>query len=252
MSNKLRSKLKKASQTMSDRMQQGGKKANQDYYERFAKNFQKYDLMKEIKNHEWNNGKYGGRIKAFDWYRKYRKEREHWLKGQLMRQGHMYMFDYRDPKYKDTLPWFDENPLVICFGRVKTSLGWRTLNINLHLLPPKTRQIVLAKIFELYRGAYKKNMSRKDPNEVQLLYRDIVKALKRYGVQFAIRMYIPELQKNVVEIRVEEWKNAIFLESRRLNGTTAPKLQAEWEAFVSKYNADATNRTQLRKNWFTS
>lgn len=252
MASSLKRRLKRATRTMNDRMQEGNRKASEDYYEKFAKNFQEYDLMKQIKNHEWRNGKYGGRIKAFDWYRAYRKDKKNWQKGALMRHGHMYMFDYKTPKYKDTLPWFDENPLVICLGAVKTSLGWRTTNINLHLLPPVTRRIVLVKIFEMYRGAYKKNFSRKDPHEVQLMYKDIKKALLRYGVTFAIRMYIPELQRNVVEIRVEEWKNAIFLESKKLNSITAPQLQDEWAKYVKQFNEDPKNRSKLRKNWFTS
>ncbi|AFF28137.1 gp139 [Sphingomonas phage PAU] len=246
----LRDRVTRASKSMTSTFKDVTKSIS-DFFGKFKRIFQSYDLFKEIKNHPWNGPQ--GRIQAYDWYRKYRKDKKNWLKGQLMKQGQLYMFDYVDPKYKDVLPWFDENPLVISLGPVKTSLGWRTININLHLLPPITRKIVMSKIFDFNKNRYKALMGVNNPKAIPSVnYKSLIQPLEQYGIGFAIRMYIPELQKNIVEFQLEEWKNAIFLESRKLNGITAPKLQQEWETFVEEHNKKKSTKQKLRKNWFGS
>ena len=52
--------------------------------------------------------------------------------------GTMYMFFY-DPKYKDTLPYYDTFPLTIIMGPAKKGF----YGLNLHYLPPKLRARVL-------------------------------------------------------------------------------------------------------------
>ena len=48
--------------------------------------------------------------------------------------GNMYMYFY-DPKYKDTLPYYDAFPLVIMMGPAKGGF----YGLNLHYLPPVLR-----------------------------------------------------------------------------------------------------------------
>lgn len=221
-----------------------------EFFQKFKNLFKSYDLYKEIKNHPWN--KSFGLISAKRWYNDYKKDKNNWLQGQLMRQGHLYMFDYKEPKYKDTpqLPWFDENPLVLSLGPIKTSLGWRTININLHLLPPITRRIVLSRIFEFNKNRYKGLMGLKNQKVVMVKYKDIIEPLEKYGVAFAIRMYIPELQKNIIEFKIEDWKNAIFLESKKLNGITIKGLQKDWSEFVKERKKNGS--INLNSNWMKS
>jgi len=48
--------------------------------------------------------------------------------------GNMYMFFY-DPKYKDTLPYYDGFPLILMMGPAKGGF----YGLNLHYLPPVLR-----------------------------------------------------------------------------------------------------------------
>lgn len=248
----LRDRVEKASKSISDRFRDITSTVG-DWFSRFTSIFKNYDLFKEIKNSKWNSTQ--GSMKAWLWYKKYRNDKANWLKGQLMRQGHLYMFDYREPKYKDTihLPWFDENPLVISLGPVKTSLGWRTININLHILPPITRRIVISRIFDYNKNKYKSMLGNKKQADIivkNVNYKELIQPLQKYGIGFAIRMYIPELQKNVVEFKIEDWKNAIFLESKKLNGITVVGLQNAWSEYVENHNKTAA--TKLNRSWLKS
>ena len=53
-------------------------------------------------------------------------------------QGNMYMFFY-DPKYKETLPYYDGFPLIIMLGPAKGGF----MGLNLHYLPPAVRARLL-------------------------------------------------------------------------------------------------------------
>lgn len=56
------------------------------------------------------------------------------LKGMQPPFGNMYMYFY-DPKYKDTLPYYDAFPLVVMMGPAKGGF----YGMNLHYLPPPLR-----------------------------------------------------------------------------------------------------------------
>ena len=119
----------------------------------------------------------------------------------LLKQGRFYTFEYKDPKYKGTksLPWFDMYPLVISLGPVVTNLGVRNLGLNLHLLPPKVRVVVICSIFELYKRHYRYQIYNKTKNPIDIRYQNILKHLWRYGIGFCVRLYIPKRIRQIVE-----------------------------------------------------
>lgn len=155
---------------------------------------------------------------------------------QLMGQGQMFIFEYFNPKYKDTsvLPYFDKHPLVISLGPVVTNLGVRNIGFNLHLLPPKIRIIVMCAIFEFSKRSYRYQIFLKKEAPVQIKYQTIVNGLKRFGVKFCIRMYIPARMKQIVRFPYKDWHKAIFIPSRGYYGIRAAKLINEWKAFCRK------------------
>ena len=57
--------------------------------------------------------------------------------------GFLYAYMY-DPKYKDTLPYYDTCPLILCLDVYKD--GW--LGINMHYMPPKIRQIMFEQLLD--------------------------------------------------------------------------------------------------------
>ncbi len=99
----------------------------------------------------------GSRARSFEWYMKKINE----LKGRGLitknklasysematnniEIGSMYMFIYDNPKYKDTLKYFDAFPIVIPFGFDNNHFT----GYNMHYLPPQTRWTLLKKLMQ--------------------------------------------------------------------------------------------------------
>ena len=61
-----------------------------------------------------------------------------------IRPGHMYMFMY-DPKYKETLPYYDRFPVIFPF-RVEGDRFW---GINLHYLPVNLRAQLMDGLYDV-------------------------------------------------------------------------------------------------------
>lgn len=155
---------------------------------------------------------------------------------QLMYQSGLFIFEYKNPKFKDTsvLPWFDKHPLVISLGPISTNLGVRNMGFNLHLLPPRIRIIVICGIFEIYKKLFRYQIFYKRNTPIQINYKRIVKTLDKYGVRFAIRMYIPARMRQIVRFPLKDWHKAIFIPSRSYYGIRAAKLIQEWRTFNRK------------------
>jgi len=213
-----------------------------------VRSWKTYDLWKEIENHPWVKKDRPDRM-AMEWYRKtISTDTDYHFKAQLLRQGFLYTYNYDTPKYKDILDYFDTQPLVIAFGSVKTNEGIRDIGINMHLLPPKIRRIVLYKIFEIYRNHYKDQLfgKRSDLKPVLVNWKQIAIPLFKYGAAFAIRMYIPELRTNTIEFKYEDWASAIYLPSKKLSGTTQSELEKLWKKFVRIQNKKGM---KLSESW---
>jgi hypothetical protein len=199
----------------------------------FKKN-SKYSLRTKILKHEWLGHRPASR--ALNWLYKtvFKNPDKYRYTKRLMYQGGLFIFEYKNPKYKDTsvLPWFDQYPLVLSLGPITTNLGNRNMGFNLHLLPPRIRIIVLCYIFEIYKNAYRYGVFlKRDIYPVPVSYHTIVDQLKMYGVEFSIRMYIPARQKQIVHFPLKEWQNAIFIPSRGYYDIRAKKLIKEWKEF---------------------
>jgi hypothetical protein len=165
----------------------------------------------------------------------------------LIYAGGLFMFEYKNPKYKGTvhLPWFDKYPLVISLGPVVTKLGVRNLGFNLHLLPPKIRIIAICAVFELYKKLYRYQIFFKQEKPVQIHYKQIVRALDMYGIKFSIRMYIPSRMNQIVFFPIKTWYKAIFIPSRGYDGIRAMKLIQAWKAYCRKNQHSASENI----NW---
>ena len=212
-------------------------------------NWREYDLWKEIFDHEWVRKGNPSR-KAIEWYRKdIMNDSDYYLRGSMLRQGMLYMYDYDHPKHEDILDYFDTQPLVISIGSIDTSLGKRDLGLNLHLLPPRIRKVLMHQVFEMYRTRYKEQMFTKDQKPVFVRWKDIVNPLHKFGVEFCIRMYIPELRKNTIEFKYEDWANAVYIESKGYTRTSVEQLAREWANFI---HASDDRKKHLSESWAKS
>lgn len=212
-------------------------------------NWREYDLWKEIENSPFLKGG-NPNAKALEWYKKYvARNPDYFIKAALLQQGFLYTFNYDTPKYESVLDYFDTQPLVISFGPIDTSLGKRDIGINLHLLPPRIRRVVMYKIFEMYRNMYKDQLFVKDPKTVQVTWKAIATPLLKYGIAFCIRMYIPSLRKNTIRFKYEDWASAIYLPTKRLAKTTQEELEKLWAQFVRKQQLEKKPAGNLNENW---
>lgn len=168
----------------------------------------------------------------------------------LLNQGNLYAFEYKNPKYKGTsqLPWFDKFPLVLALGPVSTKEGIRNIGFNIHLLPIKIRVIVLTLVFDFYKKLYRYQLFHNQENKpVNIKYQYIVAKLAKYGVKFAIRMYIPSRMNQIVKFPYKEWNKAVFIPSRGYSDIRAAQLEKEWKKHVK---AEGFN-TNPNLNWKT-
>lgn len=193
-----------------------------------------YNFWKDINENEIAKASHPAAA-AVEWYKKYKKDKDVQMRREFMKQGHLYIFDYRDPKYKDVLDFYDRQPLVLCLGQTHSvEYSKNNIGINLHLLPPAVRRIVLFEVWKMFSTSFKRNMYTDDTKQVRVDWKLIKKPLEKYGVDFAIRSYIPPRQKSIIEFRYEDWAKAIWIPSAGYTRTTVPELEKMWRQHIKK------------------
>ncbi len=124
--------------------------------------------------------------------------------------GKMYMYVY-DAKYKDTLPMWDEFPLMMPINITATHI----LGINFHYIPPIARAKYLARLLIL-EG--KHNID--DNTRLRLRY-ELIKSLPY--TKDMIKKYINwRIKSQFYEVHPEEWKYIIFLPLAKWHGDERP------------------------------
>lgn len=172
---------------------------------------------------------------AVEWYREtYMNNPDRHVKRRIMMPGTLCIFDYDTPKYKDVLDFYDTQPLVLCLTPFITKdEKIRILGINLHLLPPKIRKLVLYQCFMFYKSEYTGQLfSDKKALQVNVTWQQIKKQLERFGAGFAVRLYIPSLQRNVVEFLQDDWEKAIYIPSKGYAKKGPAEIEQLWRKFV--------------------
>lgn len=116
--------------------------------------------------------------------------------------GAMYMFKY-DPKYKETLPYYDKFPCSLVFGLTDTGF----MGINFHYLPYAVR----GKLYDkLYLIAAKNHNNRQQV--LRLNWKLLSSVSKFPEVRPAVKQYLySHLQSRLIRIDVDDWRTAIML-----------------------------------------
>tara|TARA_B100000768_G_C11284587_1_gene381371 strand:+ start:6796 stop:7389 length:594 start_codon:yes stop_codon:yes gene_type:complete len=116
--------------------------------------------------------------------------------------GSMYMFFY-DPKHKDTLPYYDQFPLIFVLGDAPGGF----LGMNLHYLPPLLRQKLLKALLDL---ASNDNYNKR--TKLMLSY-DLLKGSAKYAAfKPTIKHYLTShVKTRLAKVPAAEWEIAIFL-----------------------------------------
>jgi hypothetical protein len=68
--------------------------------------------------------------------------------------------------------------------------------------------------------------------QVNIEWQVIKKQLEKFGAGFAIRLYVPNLMKNVIEFNQDDWSKAVWIPSRAYEKTDMQKLEKLWKEYV--------------------
>ena len=116
------------------------------------------------------------------------------LKGQLL------LMTYNDPKYKDTLPYYDENPLIFVIDVTPKHI----FGINVHYLHPFQRKILINNLMDYVV---------KDADRVKLdfSYSDSLDFNVSNHVKVCLKKYEISRIKNWMIISPFDWSNILYL-----------------------------------------
>jgi hypothetical protein len=116
--------------------------------------------------------------------------------------GRMFMFLY-DPKYKETLPYYDKFPLILMIGPAKGGF----YGLNLHYLPPRQRAVFFDRLMD-----HMNNKKLDETTRFRLSY-DMLSStakLRAYAPCFKHYLY-KHVSSKTVEVLPKEWEIALFL-----------------------------------------
>lgn len=152
-----------------------------------------------------------------------------------MLPGMVAVFAYRQPKTKEDLEYYDATPCTIFFGIIRTNQNTiREIGFNLHYFPPYTRARILEIVYNVFKEYYKKyfNEVPKRPNKF-VDYNVLKKMLKRYGIDFGLRMYVPMLRAKTYILPTRLIPTAAYTEGH-FNGATLGLIRRYWSKFLHK------------------
>lgn len=145
--------------------------------------------------------------------------------------GMFCIFGYKEPKYKDTLEYYDATPFGLFFGIVRTKDNTvRELAFNVHYYPPYARTKILNTVYEVFKTYYQKyfNDSPNKPNRF-INYRILKTMLRKQHVAFGLRMYIPVLRGKTYILPTKLIPTACYTEGH-FNKATLAQIQKYWRA----------------------
>ena len=116
--------------------------------------------------------------------------------------GFLYVYSY-DPKYKDTLPYYDTYPLILCLDVYKD--GW--LGINVHYMPPKIRELIFTELLGTLSNDRLDEKTKIKTNWAKLK----VMANNRYIAHACKRYLTNHLVTPLCKIDPEFWEVLIFM-----------------------------------------
>jgi hypothetical protein len=154
----------------------------------------------------------GDARKSYQWYRDQVRNLGSNLSGvQLLRNeklssrivpGNMYLFMY-DPKYKDTLPYYDTVPLVLPFRTVPDGF----LGINLHYLPYLARFRLLGELSKLTTD---KKITEK--TRIEISWQILNSSSKYLAATSCVKHYLNDhLRSRFLKINYNDWITASML-----------------------------------------
>lgn len=127
-------------------------------------------------------------------------------------EGGMY-FAYYDPIHKDSLPYYDEFPILLPWDFWKKDGHIYMISINLHFLPPSLRYQAMKHILTLRtEKRYRKNTKLK-------MEWSLLKAMSNSKIfEHSVRIYrMDRFRSKFIKIPPQSWELAIYLPLGRIS-----------------------------------
>ena len=135
-----------------------------------------------------------------------------------IKPGNMYMFMY-DPKYKETLPYYDRFPLIFPF-RVEGDRFW---GINLHYLPHKIRAQLMDSLYDLVN-----NQRYDETTRIQGTFELLNRAARSRWIQPCVKQYLfSQMNSRFMYVYPSEWDIALFLPLERFSKASKSQVWAD-------------------------
>jgi hypothetical protein len=159
-------------------------------------------------------------------------------RGNLLKPGKIYTFNYSAKTYLDPLPYYDTNPMILSLG-VNTSVKpLIEYGININYLPNEIKEKFLDSVYTAYKSSINENIKglnsqRADKQkELSITYKMIKPLVDKYYLGFAIKNYIPERKTNVKVISYENWHHALLLETASFIGASKTKVRFDYIKYI--------------------
>ena len=132
--------------------------------------------------------------------------------------GKMYFYFY-DPKTKDSMPYYDQFPLVIPIEKYNDGF----LGLNLHYIHPKHRMVLLDKLSDTLS-----NDTYDEKTKLKINYRYLAAASRIFEANPCIKRYLfTQIQSRFLEITADEWDIAAMLPLESFVGASTSKVYAD-------------------------
>jgi len=178
------------------------------------------ELFTKIVQDASRKGKKLGDTQTRDWFRDRAMSVSKINPSRLMLQGNrvnkiepgkMYMFFY-DPKWKETLPYYDTFPVLFPFS----VLPQHFIGMNLHYLPPLLRARLMDALYDLTESKITED------SRLRLSYNILKGASGMSMFKPTVHMYrYDHLRSNFLEIPATEWDVAAFIPTHRFKKASA-------------------------------
>lgn len=201
-----------------------------------------YRLIKAIKKEKEYNQKPHRRDKKIR--QNFEKNYKTNINKKYIVPGQLIMFNYLLPKYKDELEYYDAMPMTIFFGVKQCPEGLRVIGFNLHYYPPKIRYTLMDTIFEIHKNAYLQSWDKPLTKEMPGFdYNMFIHRLRDAKLDFGIRMYDPELMREIRPLPPKAWSKAVFTEGKFMKRSRSAILNY----WANKKIQTESNRKKLQR-----
>ena len=142
-----------------------------------------------------------------------------------LQPGSMYLYNY-DPKYKETLPYYDMFPLVFPFSTFKGGF----IGLNLHYLPYGARFKLMEKLME-----FATDTTINDKTKLAFSYQLLNSSAKFKEFKSCVKQYLTNhVRTRFMLIDPQDWLTAVMLPVDRFVKAGKNTVWADSMAMISK------------------